>query len=184
MSGMKVNNGNITGRLTRDPELKYFQDGTAYCTFGIAQDDYAPAGQEPAPMFFNVTAFGKHAENIQKFFKQGKEIAILYKLKYRSWVDQATGMKRSTVDLHVKEWEFVSGGKRDDEEGEDQDNFADRETPPARHAPQPARTAPTTQRPPTTQNRTPAPTAPVRRPPPTTAPQGQDDGGGDPFVDE
>ncbi len=185
MSGMNTNNGNIVGRLTRDPDLKYSAAGDPYCKFGIAQD--SGFGEAAKPMFFNVTAFGKNAENIQKHFQKGHEIALLYRLDYESWLDKNTQEKRSAVGLIVIQWGFVSGRRRDDDDGSnpERDDFADRETAPARQAPQPARTAPAPQRPPTTKRRTPPPPQRVAatRPLATTGP-GIDDDPSDPFADE
>lgn len=55
-----MNNVNIIGRLTRDPELKNTQGGTAVTSFSIAVNE--GRGDDAKAHFFNCTAFKQTAE--------------------------------------------------------------------------------------------------------------------------
>lgn len=66
------------GRLTRDPDAKYNDNGMPYSNFTVAVDlpvknqksnDYKTA-------FVGVTAFGKQAETIVKYFHKGSRIVV------------------------------------------------------------------------------------------------------------
>jgi single-strand DNA-binding protein len=63
----------ITGRLTRDPELKDFSTGCV-CKFGVAEDQ--GWGDNKKTAFHNCVAWGKTAEHVAKYFTKGKPIII------------------------------------------------------------------------------------------------------------
>ena len=56
-------------------------------------------------MFFDVTAFGKTAENIQKFFSKGSRILIDGSLDFQQW--EKDGQKRSKVGIKVNGFDFI-----------------------------------------------------------------------------
>ena len=62
-----------SGNLTRDPELKYSQNGKAYTRFSIAVQ--RPFDRENTD-FFNTTCFGKTAENVASYTKKGDKLLI------------------------------------------------------------------------------------------------------------
>ena len=72
---MDLNNINIIGRLTRDPELKFIPSGTACASFTIACQD-KPVNGEKKASFFDVTAWGKVAESVSTYLKKGNLCAI------------------------------------------------------------------------------------------------------------
>ena len=66
----------LIGRFTRDPEIRYTQSGACSATFSIAVDrKYKQEGQPDAD-FPRVVAWGKTAEFIEKYFRQGMKIVI------------------------------------------------------------------------------------------------------------
>ena len=69
----------ITGNLCRDPELKFLPAGTALASFtvGVNRKWTDSVGQQKEEAsFIDCTAFGKTAENINKFFRKGNPIFI------------------------------------------------------------------------------------------------------------
>ena len=64
------------GRLTRDPEVRYSQgaNATAVARFSIAVDRRFRRDGEPEADFFNCTSFGKQAEFVEKYLKQGTKV--------------------------------------------------------------------------------------------------------------
>lgn len=107
---MSINRVAVTGNLTRDPELKTTQSGTAVLNIGIAVNDRRKSqltGEwEDVPNFFTVVTFGNRAEALAKHLRKGSKIAVDGKLRYRSWEAQ-DGSKRSTVEIVADDIEFM-----------------------------------------------------------------------------
>ena len=62
----------LTGRFTRDPEIKYTNDGASIARFSIAVDRrFVKEGSDQKADFLNCIAFGKSAEFIEKYFSKG-----------------------------------------------------------------------------------------------------------------
>lgn len=105
---MDINKTIHIGRLTRDPEMRYSQDGKAIASFSIACNGY----KQDDTSFFNCVAFGKTAEIIGQYCKKGKQIGIEGRLQQRTW-DDKDGNKRSTVEIVVNQLQLL-GSKSDD----------------------------------------------------------------------
>lgn len=107
-----INKVVLIGRLTRDPEMRYTQNGTAMATFSIANNRiYSVSGEKKEMVsFFNCVSWARAAETIVQYCKKGQRIGIDGRLQQRSWEDQ-DGNKRSTVEVVVDNFQFLSGGK-------------------------------------------------------------------------
>ena len=112
---MSINRVNITGNLTRDPELKSTQGGTSVLTFGVAVNDRRRNQQtgewEDYPNFVDCIVFGSRAEPLSRFIKKGSKVAIEGKLRYSSW--ERDGQRRSKLEVVVDEIEFLSSNRND-----------------------------------------------------------------------
>ncbi len=94
--------------MVRDCELKYAQSGIAIGSFGIAVNKKIKnqsGGYDDKAMFFDVTAFGKTAENINKFFGKGSRILISGELDFQQW--EKDGQKRSKVGIVCHQFDFI-----------------------------------------------------------------------------
>jgi single-strand DNA-binding protein len=135
------NQFNGTGRLTRDPELKYTQSGTAVANFSIAINDpfKDKNGNERPTFYLDCEAWGKTAETIgdPKFFEKGKLIEVQGRLSTDSWKDKTSGEQRSKTRCTVDRFEFPQtdrprqesrdqGG--DEDEGTEQEEEAPKST--------------------------------------------------------
>ncbi|WP_250278091.1 single-stranded DNA-binding protein [[Clostridium] colinum] len=98
----------ISGRLTRDPEIRYSQSAEpiAVTRFSVAVNRRFKREGEPDADFINCVAFGKIAEFIGKYFKKGKMIGIVGSIRTNSWTDN-NGQKRISTDINVEEAEFL-----------------------------------------------------------------------------
>ena len=99
----------ILGTITRDPEIKYSQSGSAILNFGIATNDRwkdASGQVQEKAHFFDITAFGKQAETINQYFHKGSRILAEGSLDYQSWVAQ-DGSKKSKVGIKLQSFTFV-----------------------------------------------------------------------------
>lgn len=67
----------LIGRLCRDPEVRYGgQNNTAIAKFSLAVNRRFKREGQPDADFFNVTAFGKLGEFVEKYLKQGTKIVV------------------------------------------------------------------------------------------------------------
>lgn len=125
---MSINKVVISGNLTRDPELRTTQGGTAVLAGGIAVNDRRKnqrTGEwEDYPNFVDWTLFGKRAEALSKYLAKGAKVCIEGKLHYSSWEDRNGGGKRSKLDVTVDEIELMS---RTDGQGQRQSKPVTRE---------------------------------------------------------
>lgn len=106
---MSINRVNITGNLTRDPELRATAGGTQVLSFGVAVNDRRRNPQtgewEDYPNFVDCTMFGTRAEAVSRFLAKGNKVAIEGKLRYSSW--ERDGQKRSKLEVIVDEIEVM-----------------------------------------------------------------------------
>ena len=109
---MSVNQVSITGNLTRSPELRATQGGTAVLSFGIAVNDRRKnaSGQwEDVPNFFECVTFGNRATALSDILTKGMKVAIAGKLHYSSW--EKDGQKHSKVDIIANDVEIMQNRK-------------------------------------------------------------------------
>jgi len=108
---MSINRVNITGNLTRDPELRSTSGGMAVLKMGVAVNDRAKNQQtgewEDRPNFIDVTMFGARAESVSRFLSKGSKVAIEGKLRWSSW-ESPQGEKRSKLEVIADDIEFMS----------------------------------------------------------------------------
>ena len=102
----------IMGRLTRDPELRRTQNGTAVASFSLACDrDYKPEGVERETDFLDIVAWRSTAEFVQKYFAKGRMAVVTGRLQIRPWTDK-DGNKRRSAEI-VAENVYFGDSKRD-----------------------------------------------------------------------
>ena len=86
----------IMGRLTRDPELRRTQSGTAVTSFSLAVDrDYKSQSGEKETDFIDVVAWRSTAEFVAKYFTKGRMAVVEGRLQIRDWTDRDGGKRRS-----------------------------------------------------------------------------------------
>lgn len=96
----------LTGRFTRDPEVRYTNDGTSIARFSIAVNRrFAKEGSDQKADFLNCIAFGKSAEFIEKYFFKGMKADLSGRIQTGSYANR-DGQKVCTTDIVVEEIEF------------------------------------------------------------------------------
>ena len=87
----------LMGRLTRDPELRHTQQGTAVASFTLAVDrDFKGRdGGERATDFIDIVAWRSTAEFVSKYFAKGRMAVVEGRLQIRDWTDRDGGKRRS-----------------------------------------------------------------------------------------
>lgn len=114
---MSINQVAVTGNLTRSPELRATQGGTAVLSFGIAVNDRRKnsSGQwEDVPNFFECVTFGNRATALADILTKGMKVAIAGKLHYSSW--EKDGQKHSKVDIIANDVEIMQNRKPQQEQ--------------------------------------------------------------------
>ena len=87
----------LMGRLTRDPELRRTQSGTAVASFTLAVDrDYKPQDGERETDFIDIVAWRGTAEFVSKYFSKGRMAVVEGRLQVRDWKDKDGAKRRST----------------------------------------------------------------------------------------
>lgn len=94
----------LAGNLTRDPELRFTNNGIPVCGFGLAVNRVRSKSEEVD--FFDVTAWRELGETIANYKKKGDPILVEGKLQYRTWEAQ-DGSKRSKVDVVADNVQFL-----------------------------------------------------------------------------
>ena len=107
---MSINRVNISGNLTRDPELRSTAGGTAILGFGVAVNDRRKNPQtgewEDYPNFIDCVMFGTRAESVSRILRKGVKIAAEGKLRYSSW--EKDGQRRSKLEVIVEDIDLMS----------------------------------------------------------------------------
>ena len=96
----------LTGRLTKDPELKHGASGTAYCKFTLAVNRMKK--DDPADFIF-CSAFGKTAELIAEYVKKGNNLGVQGRLQQDTY--EKDGEKISKTGVTVDKIEFLESNK-------------------------------------------------------------------------
>ena len=97
----------IIGRMVKDPELKTTNSGKSVCSFRIANDSgYKDASGQNQTNWLDVTAWGKTAEFVCKYFPKGALIAIDGRLQSRNYQDKS-GNNRNAVEVVVNNVSFA-----------------------------------------------------------------------------
>ena len=105
---IKMNKVILMGRLTRDPEIRYSQgeNATAIARFSLAIDRKYKREGEPTADFINCVAFGKTAEIIEKYCRQGIKLVVEGRWQTGSYTNR-DGVNVYTNDCVVENLEFA-----------------------------------------------------------------------------
>lgn len=114
---MSINRVNISGNLTRDPELRQTASGMPVLGFGVAVNDRRKNPQtgewEDYPNFIDCTMFGARAESLARYLSKGAKVSIEGKLRWSQW--ERDGQKRSKIEVIINDIEFMT--QRDQSHG-------------------------------------------------------------------
>lgn len=93
-----MNTVNLIGRLGADPEVRYFESGTAVASFNLALDrgTNKDTGERKPPVWVPVKVWGKSAQNAADLLHKGDKVGISGRLEVEEWTTK-TDEKRSKV---------------------------------------------------------------------------------------
>lgn len=102
---MSINSVNLTGRLTRDPDVRYTDGGKSIARFTLAVDRRFKQDGGPTADFPSCVAFGKTAEFIERYFSQGMKLELTGRIQTGSYTNK-DGVKVYTTDVIAEQVGF------------------------------------------------------------------------------
>ncbi len=109
----------LMGRLTRDPNVRYSQgeNATAVARFTLAVDRrFRRANDSQEADFIGCVCFGKQAEFVEKYFRQGMRMVAVGRIQTGSYTNNE-GQKVYTTDVVVEEIEFAESKSSNPDSG-------------------------------------------------------------------
>ena len=96
----------LSGRLVRDPELRYTQTGKAVANFTLAVNRRFSHNQEQTADFIPIVVWDKLAEVCGNNLVKGSQVLIEGRIQIRSY-DAQDGSKRYVTEVIAQELEFM-----------------------------------------------------------------------------
>src|SRR6187397_565489 len=107
-----VNKVFLTGRLTRDPEMRSLASGKNVTTFTVASNEYLSGGREKAE-YSNVVTWDRLAEIAGTYLGKGQQVAVEGRLQTRSWDDER-GTRHWKTEVVASHVEMLSDRRKKD----------------------------------------------------------------------
>jgi single-strand DNA-binding protein len=101
----------LTGRLTRDPELRTTAGGKAVAQFSVASHEFV--GGKEKPEFHNIVTWDRLAETCGRYLGKGQQVAVEGRLQTRTW-DDDQGKRHWKTEVVASSVEMLSGRARKD----------------------------------------------------------------------
>jgi len=121
-----MNRATILGRVGKELELRYTQNGTAVTSFSLATSKKVKG--EQVTQWHNLIAFNQSAEILTKYVSKGDQLLVEGEIQYRSY-DNKDGIKVNVTEILVNQFHFVGnsgGGQQPRHTTETQQQTADR----------------------------------------------------------
>lgn len=99
-----MNDYNLLGRLTRDPEMISTKTGKSLCRFSVAYNEKSKDYEYVS--YFDCVAWGRTGELINQYYRKGSQILLRGRLRQDRYEDQ-DGKQRSNVVVNVQEISFM-----------------------------------------------------------------------------
>jgi len=107
-----VNRVLLTGRLTRDPEMRSLTSGKSVTQFSLATNEYRGNGTEKAE-YHNVVTWDRLAEICATYLGKGQQVAVEGRIQTRSWDDER-GQRHWKTEIVASSVEMLSGRRKKD----------------------------------------------------------------------
>jgi single-strand DNA-binding protein len=109
-----LNQCNFIGSLGKDPEQRFFPDGTAVCNFSIAVNETwkdKNGDKQERVTWIPIQATHKLAEICSQYLKKGSSVFVSGKFTTRKWQDK-DGQDRYTTEIRADAMQML-GSKQD-----------------------------------------------------------------------
>ena len=145
MATRGVNKVILIGNIGKDPEVKYFPNGDAFCNLTLATseswNDKASGEKKEKTEWHNVVFTRKLAEIVGQYVKKGAKLYVEGSLRTRKWQDKE-GQDRYTTEILVNDMQMLDGKGGGGGGGSMGDDDGYSQMPPARSSGPAARPAP------------------------------------------
>jgi single-strand DNA-binding protein len=101
----------LTGRLTRDPELRTLASGKTVTQFSVATNDYRGGAEKSE--FHNIVTWDRLAEICGQYLGKGQLVAIEGRLQTRQWEDDHK-LRHWKTEVVAASVEMLSGRRKKD----------------------------------------------------------------------
>lgn len=112
-----LNQAQIIGNMTSDPEIKETPNGHKVASFSLATNrKYKDSSWRKIEEtdFHNIVAWQGLAEIVEKYAGKGKKLFIQWRMKTRSWED-TNGVKRYKTEIIAESLELLGGPQKNAE---------------------------------------------------------------------
>ena len=100
-----MNSLSFTGRLTRDAETRYLQNGTAVLSFSVANN--TGYGDKQKTNYFDCALFGKRAEGkLAEYMKKGQEVGVVGELSLNTY-QKKDGTQGASLQVRVNDVDLI-----------------------------------------------------------------------------
>jgi len=113
---MSLNCISLVGRAGRDPELRFFESGSAVANLTLAVNK-ASSNRDEEPDWFNLEIWGKQAQVAADYVRKGSLIGVVGRMTSEQWTERSTGEKRSKSLVKVERLVLL-GSKADNHAGQ------------------------------------------------------------------
>ncbi len=121
-----LNNVNLIGRLTKAPELRYLNNGTATAQFTLAVDKQLSKDKKqqfeqqgkPTADFMRIVTWGKTAEHCANYLDKGRLVAVTGSISTGKYADN-NGDTRYTFDVVAQNVQFLEFGDKKQNKSDD-----------------------------------------------------------------
>lgn len=122
---MSVNKVILVGNVGKDPDIKYFDNGSAVANFTLATTErgYTAANGTQIPdrtEWHNIVCWRGLAKVVEQFVRKGTQVYIEGKIRSRTY-DDANGIKRYVSEIYVDNLELL--GRRREGDGQQENNY-------------------------------------------------------------
>ncbi len=99
----------LAGNLTRNPELRYTNSGSAVCELGLAVNRrwVTNGEQKEETCFLDIDVWGKQAESCSRYLQKGSPALVEGRLRMNQWQDRDTGQNRSKIVVVAERVQFL-----------------------------------------------------------------------------
>ena len=97
----------LIGNITKDPEIKTTSTGKKVASLSLAVSDGKDANGQNVSQFFNLKAWEKTAEIIEKYCQKGHKIGIVGKITTRKW-EKEDGTTAYITEILINEIELLT----------------------------------------------------------------------------
>lgn len=120
---MSVNKVILIGNVGKDPDIKYFDNGSAVANFTLATTErgYTAANGTQIPdrtEWHNIVCWRGLAKVVEQFVRKGSQVYVEGRIRSRTY-DDANGVKRFVIEIYADNLELLGRRKEAGAEGFD-----------------------------------------------------------------